>query len=71
MNFFINNKKISPEGGLLASLGAAPDYMITIWDWKKEQVVLRTKAFAQDIFKCTFSKDLKGTLTSAGTGHIK
>ena len=45
--------------------------MLTIWDWKNEKVVLRTKAFSQDVFKVTFSKDLKGILTSAGTGHIK
>lgn len=62
---------LSPKGRLLASLGSAPDYMLTIWDWKQENVVLRTKAFSQDIYKCTFSKDLKGILTSAGTGHIK
>ncbi|CAF0711556.1 unnamed protein product [Brachionus calyciflorus] len=60
-----------PAGNLLASLGSAPDYMLTIWDWREEKVVLRTKAFSQDIFKVTFSKDLEGILTSAGTGHIK
>ena len=61
----------SPSGNLLASLGSAPDFMLTIWDWRNELVVLRTKAFSQDVFKVTFSKDLKGILTSAGTGHIK
>ena len=60
-----------PSGSLIASLGSAPDYMLTIWDWREEKIVLRTKAFSQDIFKVTFSKDLEGTLTSAGTGHIK
>lgn len=55
----------------MASLGSAPDYMLTIWDWKQENIVLRTKAFAQDIFRVSFSKDLKGVLTSGGIGHIK
>lgn len=45
--------------------------MLTIWDWEQENVVLRTKAFSQDVYKVTFSKDLKGILTTAGTGHIK
>ena len=45
--------------------------MLTLWDWRQENVVLRTKAFSQDVYKVTFSKDLKGILTTAGTGHIK
>ena len=45
--------------------------MLTIWDWAQESVVLRTKAFSQDVYKVTFSKDLKGVLTTGGTGHIK
>lgn len=62
---------LSPSGNLLASLGTSPDFMLTIWDWRQESVVLRTKAFSQDVFKVTFSKDLAGILTSAGSGHIK
>ncbi len=56
---------------MLASQGGAPDFMLTLWDWRQETVVLRTKAFSQDVYKVTFSKYLKGILTTSGTGHIK
>ncbi|XP_062841766.1 cilia- and flagella-associated protein 44 isoform X2 [Trichomycterus rosablanca] len=59
------------EGTLLASVGSAPDYMLTLWDWKQEQVMLRYKAFSQDVYRVTFSPDNPGQLTSSGSGHIK
>ncbi|UJR37290.1 hypothetical protein I4U23_029999 [Adineta vaga] len=59
------------EGDLLASLGASPDYMLTIWDWRDEKILLRSKASSQEVFKVSFSKDLKGHLTTCGIGHIK
>ncbi|XP_076869601.1 cilia- and flagella-associated protein 44 isoform X2 [Brachyhypopomus gauderio] len=59
------------EGNLLASVGTAPDYMLTLWDWREEQVVLRCKAFSQDIYRVTFSPDNPGQLTTSGSGHIK
>lgn len=61
----------SPDGKLLASVGGDPDYMLTLWDWKSEQTVLRSKAFSQDVFRVSFSSDLEGQLTSSGTGHIR
>lgn len=45
--------------------------MLTLWDWKAEQTVLRSKAFSQDVFKVSFSTELEGQLTSSGTGHIR
>ncbi|XP_066534174.1 cilia- and flagella-associated protein 44 isoform X2 [Hoplias malabaricus] len=59
------------EGTLLASVGSAPDYMLTLWNWKQEQVVLRSKAFSQDVYRVTFSPDNPGQLTTSGSGHIK
>ncbi|TSK98448.1 Cilia- and flagella-associated protein 44 [Bagarius yarrelli] len=59
------------DGTLLASVGGAPDYMLTLWDWNQEQVVLRCKAFSQDIYRVTFSPDNPGQLTTSGSGHIK
>eukprot|EP00833_Pecoramyces_ruminatium_P008497 jgi/Orpsp1_1/1182529/evm.model.c7180000081659.1 len=35
------------EGTRLASVGADPDYTLTIWDWQQESVILRSKAFSQ------------------------
>ncbi|XP_033641081.1 cilia- and flagella-associated protein 44-like isoform X3 [Asterias rubens] len=61
----------NPGGMLLASVGGAPDYMLTVWDWMNETTVLRSKAFSQDVFRVTFSPDNEGLLTSSGTGHIR
>lgn len=55
----------------MASVGSDPDYMLTLWDWKQEKIVLRSKAFSQDIFRVTFSVELDGQLTSSGIGHIR
>ena len=34
-------------GDKLASVGSNPDYMLTIWNWKQERALLRSKAFSQ------------------------
>ncbi|XP_030059762.1 cilia- and flagella-associated protein 44 [Microcaecilia unicolor] len=59
------------SGTLLASVGSSPDYMLTVWNWKEEQIVLRSKAFSQDVFRVTFSTENEDQLTTSGTGHIK
>ena len=61
----------SPDGKLLATMGGSPDFMLTLWDWRQEKIVLRSKAFSQDVFRVTFSTELDGQLTSSGTGHIR
>ncbi|XP_063275925.1 cilia- and flagella-associated protein 44-like isoform X1 [Prinia subflava] len=58
-------------GTLLASVGSSPDYMLTIWDWKQEETLLRSKAFAQDVYKVMFSAANEEHLTTAGSGHIR
>ncbi|OXB83351.1 UNVERIFIED_CONTAM: hypothetical protein H355_001788 [Colinus virginianus] len=58
-------------GTLLASVGSSPDYMLTIWDWKQEKIVLRSKAFSQDVYRVTFSPGNEEQLTTAGVGHIR
>lgn len=58
-------------GTLLASVGSSPDYMLTIWDWKQEKIMLRSKAFSQDVYKVTFSADNEEQLTTSGAGHIR
>lgn len=65
------NLDFSPNGTQLASVGSAPDFMMTIWDWKKEKVSLRSKAFAQDIYQVAFSPDNEGHITTGGSGHIR
>ena len=61
----------SPDGELLASQGGDPDFMLTVWNWRQEQIMLRTKAFSQDVFRVTFATELEGQLTTAGTSHIR
>ncbi|KAI9094908.1 WD40-repeat-containing domain protein [Phlyctochytrium arcticum] len=66
-----SNVCFNTEGDKLASVGMDPDYMLTIWDWKQEKIVLRSKAFSQDVYNVAFSPETDGQLTTAGMGHIK
>ncbi|XP_059777114.1 cilia- and flagella-associated protein 44 isoform X1 [Balaenoptera ricei] len=59
------------DGTLLASVGGNPDHTLTIWNWKEEQPLLRTKAFSQEVFKVTFNPEDDEQLTTSGSGHIK
>ena len=61
----------SPDGSMLACVGTFPDYTLTIWDWEKENLILRAKAFSQEIFRVTFSEKLQGHLVTSGVGHIR
>ena len=45
--------------------------MLTVWDWKNEQVILRSKAFSQDVYKVAFSPEDEGHLCTSGSGHIR
>ncbi|XP_037341186.2 cilia- and flagella-associated protein 44 [Pungitius pungitius] len=65
---FVN---FNPDGSLLASVGSAPDYMLTLWDWRKEKVMLSCKAVSQEVYRVSFSPYNPGMLTSSGSGHIK
>ncbi|VDQ17650.1 unnamed protein product [Trichobilharzia regenti] len=56
---------------MIATVGCDPDYMLTLWEWRNEQIVLRAKAFSQDIYRVAWSTDLSGVLTTAGVGHIR
>lgn len=59
------------SGEKLATLGGAPDYLLTVWDWQREAITLHAKAFGQDIFSVSFSPDDPGKLATSGTGHIR
>ncbi|XP_048588414.1 cilia- and flagella-associated protein 44-like isoform X2 [Nematostella vectensis] len=65
------NLDFSPDGSMLASVGSSPDFMLTVWDWIKEKVLLRSKAFSQDVYKVAFSPDNEGHLCTSGSGHIR
>lgn len=56
---------------MLATVGSAPDFMLTIWNWEQEKINLRYKAFGQDVFNVSFSDTNDGQLVTSGSGHIK
>lgn len=59
------------QGNKLASVGAYPDFLLTVWDWPQERMILRNKAFAQDVYNVCFSPNSDGFLTTSGLGHIR
>ena len=63
--------RFSPDGSKLATVGGYPDFWLTVWDWATESIVLRSKAFSQDVFDVTFSNFFEGQLLTSGTGHIR
>lgn len=60
----------SRDGELLATVGSHPDFMLTIWNWREGSVILRYKAFSQEVYNVKFSPYFDGTLITSGTGHI-
>ena len=63
--------EFSTTGEKLVSVGSAPDYTITVWNWKAQKVVLKSKAFAQEVYRVSFSPYTDGVLVTSGMGHIK
>ena len=63
--------EFSSSGTKLASLGGAPDYTLTVWDWLSQGVILKSKAFSQEVFRVSFSPYTDDILFTAGSGHIK
>lgn len=63
--------EFSIRGDKLASVGSAPDYTITVWNWKAQRVILKSKAFSQEVYRVSFSPYTDGVLVTSGMGHIK
>ncbi|XP_055369540.1 cilia- and flagella-associated protein 44 isoform X2 [Betta splendens] len=59
------------DGSLLASVGSTPDYLLTLWNWRQEEVMLSCKAVSQEVYRVSFSPYNPELLTSSGSGHIK
>lgn len=59
------------DGELLGSQGGEPDYMLTIWDWKRQEIKLRAKSFSNDVANLMFSPFIPEQVISCGLGHIK
>jgi WD40 repeat protein len=47
--------RFNPDGTKLATVGSAPDFLLTVWNWKTEMIVLKNKAFSQTVFDVVFS----------------
>lgn len=52
-------------------MGSAPDFLLCVWDWAKENIILKSKAFSQEIYRVTFSEYQDDILTTSGMGHLK
>jgi WD40 repeat protein len=63
--------EFSTSGNMLVSLGQAPDFTLTVWDWRKERVILKCKAYGQDVYRSSFSPFSDDVLFTGGSGHIK
>jgi len=63
--------EFSTTGNMLASLGGEPDYTLTVWDWINQKVILKAKAFSQEIFRVSFSPFTDDILFTCGQGHIR
>jgi len=63
--------EFSSSGKLLASLGGAPDYTLTVWDWQKQKVVLKAKAFSSEVYRVSFSPYTDDILITSGACHIR
>ncbi|KAJ3337627.1 Cilia- and flagella-associated protein 44 [Gonapodya sp. JEL0774] len=59
------------DGTKLASVGLDPDYMLTVWNWDEQVVILKSKAFSQDVLRVSFHPTDSGQLVTSGMGHIK
>eukprot|EP01084_Bolivina_argentea_P128345 226877_1 len=66
-----NDMEFNVNGNYLATIGGTPDHMLTIWDWQIGTVILRAKAFSQDVFNVRFSPYNQNRLITSGTGHIR
>jgi hypothetical protein len=53
-------------GDKLATCGADPDFMLTVWQWEEERIILRCKAFGTRILRLSFMRTDDGQLTSCG-----
>jgi len=69
-DLIIAHVEFSSTGKLLASLGGAPDYTLTVWNWQQQKVVLKAKAFASEVFRVSFSPYTDDILFTSGSCHV-
>lgn len=59
------------DGTRVATVGAAPDYTLAVWDWESRTMALRSKCFSSDVYTVCFSTFDNSLLVTGGSGHIK
>ncbi|CAE7515749.1 Cfap44 [Symbiodinium sp. CCMP2456] len=65
-----HNAGLRLSGVLPSQQGCAPDYLLSVWDWRNERLLLKCKAYGQDVFSIRWGQ-FPGMLTSVGVGHIR
>jgi len=61
-----SNLSFSADGEQLVTVGSSPDYLITVWNWKQQTIVLKAKAFSQEVYRVRFSDYEDRILTTSG-----
>lgn len=61
----------SHTGKYLCSQGGKPDCCLTIWDWRKPKVVLRTKTHIEEVKMCRFSNYTTHHIVTSSLKFIK
>lgn len=61
----------SGSGKMIATVGSNPDFLLTVWDWLDEKVILKSKAFGQEVYRVTFSPKYELEIITSGTAHIR
>ena len=54
----------------LATLGAGPDFLLCVWQWRDEKIMLKCKAYGQEVFQVRWGQ-FPGQLITTGIGHIR
>lgn len=56
------------DGNKLVTVGSFPDFTLAVWDWRAARLVLRTKAFGQEVFNARWVCWLDRWLADHRTG---
>lgn len=56
---------------LLATQGGSPDYQLTIWEWKKEIPLLRSRSIQQDVHRLLTCETPRDFLITCGVSHVR
>lgn len=61
----------SHTGKYLCSQGGIPDNSLTVWDWRKSKIVLKTRAHTKEVKMCSFSNYKTHHIVTSSLKFIK